>query len=134
VPPGDVPDLFELRLCVADDGSRIACRGFANLWLLDQRRRLSTRADSKVTQLVVDRPYRLDVEHDGTLVRASLDGSPVAELQASGRAAGFLELCHHTDRPFALRRLTVEGTLDAAVLASVRAAWLKREVAALSGP
>jgi len=131
---GKIEAAFEVRVCGDAAGRHIACRDFGALRLIEEPGQPPRRFGSLEANLSFDMPYRVDVTHDGKDITASQSGQQAARLRAPLPSGGFLELWHHGDRPFALRRLVVEGELDPAAMTASRAAWVLREVDALGAP
>ncbi len=131
VAPDPLAMLFQVRICVDERVGRIAAWDFANLERVDARGSLADSVASRISSIALQKTYRIRIEHDGTRVRALLDGREAATMDAAGQAGGFLEIFHHTDRPLALRRVVAEGALDAASLKGARAAWVTAQLSRL---
>ena len=63
--------------------------------------------------ILLDMAYHVRLEHDGETFSALSEAHERISVRALGCRSGGLELWRYTDRMVVLRRLSIEGVLDA---------------------
>ncbi len=116
---GGVPrggsDLLDVEFGICDDQK-------GNLLVLDPWGNISVYAPTGKPQYLVqakeilpvriDRPYAVEVVHDGAQVVLNVDGAQVNAADPKGRSSGSMLFLFHSDATAAMLSVEVEGVLD----------------------
>jgi hypothetical protein len=129
-PKSGEPTGFFFFVGVCDDGARrfAWCSNFGDLedWSDPREVRQALAQTERAVEL--GRTYTMRLAHDGERLTSFRDTVEMASIECR-RTSGAVFLWLQTGMPLGMRRFAVEGRVDAAALAKLRAAWVAAQLA-----
>jgi hypothetical protein len=114
VPKGGA-EMLDVEFGICDDqrGNLLVLDPWGNIALYDPSGKSSKLVEGQgKIDVRIDKPYAVEVRHDGKQVVLSVDGQTVNSSECKSRLAGGLLVLFHSDATCALPALEIEGLLD----------------------
>ena len=122
--PKDGSGISSMMVAVCDNGehSYIGCEGLGIVTSVDVSKGQKKIAIPKPEKLTVDKEYSLELRVANKRVTSLVDGAVIKEISSGALQRGEILVAIHSDAPYAITHLEVEGDFD---IATLRARWIE---------